>query len=104
MNKWKIAFFLSLPVLILSMLFSLFLLLENGTAYTYLEVSYNDQLKANEVLGNLIAHGAQQYNQKDFLHLLRQQYPDAFIIEEGGTIKMGTNLFEFQNDKLSRVR
>jgi len=104
MNKWKIAFFLSLLPLILSGLFSLFLLLDKGTAYTYLEVSYHDQVEANKVLGNLIIQGAQQYSQNDFLHLLRQEYPDAFIVEEGNAIKMGTNVFEFQNNKLSQVR
>jgi hypothetical protein len=104
MNKWKIAFFFSLPLIFLSVLFSLFLLLDNGTAYTYLEVSYNDQVEANEVLGNLIVKGGQQYSQKDFLHLLRQEYPESFIVEEGNLIKMGTNVFEFQNNKLSRAR
>ena len=104
MNKWKLAFFLSLPLLILSVLFSLYLLVDNGTAYTYLEVSYNDQVQANEVLGNLIIQGGQQYNQKDLLHLLRQQYPDAFIVEESSSIKMGSNIFEFENGKLSKVR
>jgi len=57
MNKWKIAFFLSLTLLILSALFSLLLLLDNGTAYTYLEVSFHDQVEANKVLGNLIVQG-----------------------------------------------
>ena len=104
MNKWKIAFFLNFPILILSVLFSLFLLLDNGTSYTYLEVSYNDQLKANKVLGDLIVQGGQQYNQKDFLSLLRQQNPDAFIVEEGKVIKMDANSFEFQDNKLSRIR
>ncbi len=104
MNKWQGAFFLSLLLILLSVLFSVFLLLDNGTAYTYLEVSYNDQVEANEVLGNLIVKGGQQYSQKDFLRLLRQEYPDAFIVEEGNLIKVGTNVFEFQNNKLSKVR
>jgi len=104
MNKWKIAFLVSLPITFLSLVFSLFLLLDNGTAYTYLEVSYNDQVRANEILGNLIVKGGQEFTQKDFLHLLRQEYPDAFIVEEGNTIKIDRNVFEFQNNKLVKAQ
>ena len=104
MNKWKVAFFLSLPITLVVALFALFVLIDNGTSYTYLEVSYNDELQANKVLGNLIVKGAQDYNQQDFLHLLRQEYPDAFIVEERDLIKLGPNRFEFTNNKLSKAR
>ena len=104
MNKWKIAFFVCLPLTVLSLLFSFYVVIDNGVSYTYLEVSYNDQVRANEVLGDLIVRGGQQYSQKDFLHLLRQAYPEGFIVEEGAVIKMASNVFEFQDDKLIKAR
>lgn len=104
MNRWKVLFFLCLPLLCITSLVTLFLLLDNGTAYTYLEVSYIDQLQANEVLGNLVVKGGQEYTQKDFLHLLRQEYPSEFIVEEGDIVKMGASSFEFQNNRLFKVR
>jgi hypothetical protein len=103
-NKWKIAFFTSLIVSIFTVVFALLVVLDNGISYTYLEVSYNDQLKANEVLGNIIVRGGEQYTQSDFLHLLRQAYPDELIVEEGNSIKMGFNTFEFKDNKLVKVR
>ncbi|MFL0803861.1 MAG: hypothetical protein K6L81_09085 [Agarilytica sp.] len=104
MNKWKIAFFICLPLTVLSLLFSFYVVIDNGVSYTYLEVSYDDQVRANEVLGDLIVQGGQQYSQQDFLHLLRQAYPEAFIVEEGTVIRMDSNIFEFQNNKLINAR
>ena len=104
MNKWKISFFTSLIVSIFSIVFAVLVVLDNGISYTYLEVSYNDQLKANEVLGNIIVKGGEQYTQSDFLHLLRQAFPDELIVEEDNIIKIGFNTFEFKDNKLIKAR
>lgn len=85
-------------------MFHVFGTLDEGISYTYLKVSYDDQVKANEVLGKLIVKGGQNYSQKDILHILRQEYPEGFIVEEGSTISMGQNYFEFDHDRLVKVR
>ncbi len=104
MNKWKIAFFVCIPITILSLLFSIYVLVDNGVSYAYLEVSYNDQLRANEVLGNLVVRGGREYTQKYFLHLLRQAYPEELIVEDGAAIQMGSNVFDFHNNTLIKAR
>ena len=100
MNKWKVSFFISLAVAVCVAAFLFFELLDMGISYTYLEVGYDDQTKAKEVLGNLVVKGGQEYSQKDFVYLLRQEYPDGFIVEEGSTVSLGFNSFVFENDRL----
>ena len=104
MNKWKISFFVCLFLLVISSTILIYNTIDLGISYTYLEVSYDDQIEANKVLGNLIVQGGKEYTQKDLLHLLRLEYPDAFIVEEEQKILMGPNSFEFENNKLVRVR
>ena len=104
MNKWKVAFFVSFAISISVVAVLLYGMLDQGISFTYLEVSYDDQVKANKVLGNLIVEGGQEYSQKDLLHLLRQEYPDAFIVESDNKVSMGPNSFVFENGRLSSVR
>jgi len=104
LNKWKLAFFVCLTLLIISSTVFIYNTIDLGISYTYLEVSYDDQVEANKVLGNLILRGGEDYTQKDFLHLLRLEYPEEFIVEENQKILMGSNSFEFEHNKLVRVR
>jgi len=102
-NKWKVAFFFSFILFLISSFLLVFLALDNGTSYTYLKVSLDEQVSSNKVLGNLIVKGGQEYTQKDLLHLLRLEYPKEFIVEEGDIIKMNANSFEFHQGKLVKV-
>jgi hypothetical protein len=104
MNKWKVAFFLTLPLLLLSLLCVLYVLLDNGTSYTHLRVSYNDQVEANKVLAKMVVKAHPDHSQQDLLSILRSEYPDAFIVKEGNTLIMGSLVFEFNNDRLEHVR
>jgi hypothetical protein len=104
MNKWKVAFFLTLPLLLLSLLCVLYVLLDNGTSYTYLRVSYDDQVEVNKVLAKMVVKAHSDHSQQDLLSILRSEYPDAFIVKEGNTLIMGSLVFEFNNDRLEHVR
>lgn len=104
MNKWKLAFLILVPLLILSNLFFAYALFDTAVSYSYLTDSFERQSEANEQLGNLIILGSEEYSQKDFLHLLRQANPEAFIVEEGQKISIGQNAFLFENDKLMGVQ
>jgi len=104
MNKWKISFFCCLILFILSSGYLIYAFIDQGISYNYLKVSCDEQDEANKVLGNLIVKGGQKYSQKDILHLLRQEYPKAFIVEDKNIISIGPNKFEFENEKLVRVR
>ena len=100
MNKWKISFFICLAAFLTVAVLLIYNTIDLGVSYTYLEQSHNEQLQANKVLGNLIVKGGSQYTQKDFLHLLRLEHPDEFIVEESNKIKMGWNVFVFKDNKL----
>jgi hypothetical protein len=104
MNKWKVSFFICLSCMVLMLLGSAYIVFDQAVSYSYLRTSYEDQVRSNTVLGNLIVKGGQNYNQKDFLFLLRQAYPKEFIVEEGSKITMGFNVFEFENNKLVKVQ
>jgi hypothetical protein len=103
MKNWKISFFVCLAVWVLTLFAAFYILLDQAISYSYLSTSYQDKVKANSVLGNLIVKGSKSYNQKDFLFLLRQAYPNEFIVEEGNKISMGFNVFEFENNQLVKA-
>ncbi len=104
MNKWKVAFFLTLPLLLLSLLCVLYVLLDNGTSNTYLRVSYDDQVEVNKVLAKMVVKAHSDHSQQDLLSILRSEYPDAFIVKEGNTLIIGSLVFEFNNDRLEQIR
>ncbi len=104
MNKWKVSFFVCFGSLVVVILLSAYLLIDQGVSYGYLNSSYEEKTNANSVLGNLIVKGSKSYNQKDFLFLLRQAYPKEFIVEEGNKISMGFNVFEFENNQLVKAQ
>ena len=103
MNKWKVAFFVMLTTLILSNGFWVCSAIDSGISYTYQQASLDDIGEANKFLGELIVKGGKEYNQKDILHLIRQSYPNAFIVEEDNLIKINYVTFEFKNNKLVGV-
>ncbi|WP_300433159.1 Imm58 family immunity protein [uncultured Thalassolituus sp.] len=103
MNQWKLSFFVTLTLLIFSNLFWLYSTIDAGVTYTYQQVSLDELSEANSFLGELVVKGGKEYSRKDILHLLRQSYPNAFIVEEGNKIVVNNVTFTFESDKLSKV-
>ena len=97
MNKWKLLFWVCFAFLILSNVVLIYEIIDQAVTISYMRQGYEDQIKAKELLGNLVVKGGREYSQKDFLHLLRQAYPEAFIVEEGNVITIGQNEFTFSN-------
>lgn len=104
MNKWKAAFFTTLVLLLSLLVFSTYAIIDSGVSYTYLQDSYDHQLRTNQLLGEIIVKGGQDYSQKDFLHLLRQTFPNELIVEEGNEIHIDGNTFSFENGKLVKAK
>ncbi|WP_286266995.1 Imm58 family immunity protein [Thalassotalea atypica] len=102
-NKWRLSFFISLLLLITSNLFWFYAVIDQAVSYSYLSDSNDDANDSIKALGGLIVKGAQQYSQKDILHLLRQANPDDFIVVEGNKIIANSSTFTFKNDKLISV-
>ncbi len=103
MNKWKLSFLVSLALLISSNIFWMYAVLDSGITQTYQQVSLDDLDDAHRFLGDLVVRRGSEYKQKDILHLVRQAYPDAFIVEEGNRIKVNKVTFTFENEKLIEV-
>ena len=104
MNRWKIAFFAVLGVLVLSNAFWAYQFVDSAVSYTYLESSYDEQRRAAAELGQLIVKGAKNYTKADVRHLLRQAKPDAFIVDEADSLNFEAITFRFEADRLVEVR
>ena len=100
MNRWKTSFILCFTLLILTIFLAGYLLLDGGISSSYRQVSLDDQIEANKVLGKLVVNGSPEYSQKDFLYLLRMSFPAELIVEEGNIMSLGSNKFKFENDRL----
>jgi hypothetical protein len=103
MNNWKASFFVTLTLLVGSNLFWLYSAIDAGITYTYQQVSLDDLNDAHSFLGDLVVKGGKDYSQKDILHLVRQSYPNAFIVEDGNKIIVNNVTFTFEGGKLSKV-
>jgi len=104
MNKWKLSFFFTLVLLLVSNLFWFYSALDAGVTYTYQQVSLDDKTKAVKILGELIVKGGNKYTKKDILHLLRQAYKDALIVEEENSININGVHFIFKDGNLSEIK
>lgn len=103
MNNWKVSFFVTLTLLVGSNLFWLYSAIDAGIKYKYQQVSLDDLSDAHSFLGDLVVKGGKEYSQKDILHLVRQSYPNAFIVEDGNKIIVNNVTFTFEGGKLSKV-
>lgn len=103
MNKWKVAFFVVLALMLVSNGYLLAQLIDSWVGYSYCVDSYNDEARRFDALGKLVVAGSGDYTQADILHLLRQTKPDAFIVEEGSMIHFEGISFEFTDDRLETV-
>ena len=104
MNKWKLAFFIVVPILFVGNIIFAYAMFDTAVSLSYLSDSYNYQNKSKEQLSNLIVLGSKDYSQADILHLLRQSNPIAFIVEDGDKVSMGETVFIFENNRLTSVK
>ena len=104
MNKWKVPFLITVPILLISNVFFIYMVIDTWISYSYLQDSFNYHSKSESSLGKLIVEGSKAYSQKDILHLLRQAEPDEFIVEEGNKIFYSGNTFIFEGDRLVKIQ
>ena len=104
MNKWKIAFLATVPVLLISNAIFIFTAIDTAVSYTYLQGSFKHHSQSESALGKLIVEGSRNYSQKDILHLLRQAEPEEFIVEEDNKIFYSGNTFVFEGDRLVKIQ
>ena len=83
-------------------LFWLFKVIHSGITVSYQQTSLENLATLTASWG-LVVKGGQDYSQKDFLHLVRQSCPDAFIFEKGNEIMVNGITFSFESGKLRQV-
>ena len=104
MNKWKLAFLISVPILLASNIFLIFTVIDTAISYSYLQDSFKHHSQSESALGKLIIKGSKDYSKKDILHLLRQAEPNTFIVEEDNKIFYAGNTFIFESDRLVKIQ
>ena len=102
-NGWKIAFIITLLLLVVSNGILMYLLLDAGVTYTYMQVGYGDTLKANGTLKSLIPELTDNMTRKDIVHLLRKNNPDAFITDNDEGVGINQLKLQFENDRLINI-
>jgi len=103
-NKWKLAFLITVPLLLVSNVFFIYSVIDTSISYTYLQDSFKHHSQSESALGKLIVEGSKNHSQKDILHLLRQAEPNAFIVEEENKIFYSGNTFIFEGDRLVKIQ
>ncbi|HFD13723.1 MAG TPA: hypothetical protein ENJ34_00305 [Epsilonproteobacteria bacterium] len=104
MNKWKATFFTVLIALLVTNIFWIIIVVDQGISYSYLKVSYDDEIKDRRVFKKFLLEDLHQYTDKNILSILRKENPKAFIVKEGNKIYIENIIFEFKNEKLISVK
>ncbi len=104
MKKWKIAFFLTLLLLVISNGYWFVSFVDAAISYSYLNDSLIFQSDKYGALGSVVVAGSRDYSKADMLHLLRQAKKNAFIVEEERMIVFENVEFVFADDRLIEVR
>lgn len=103
MKNWKSAFFICLSLLIISNVYLFYQLLDSGITITYTSDTMEKQDEVIEILGEIIVSEGKDYSKKDILFLLRQNYPNGFIVEDSNTVCYEGVEFRFKQDSLVDV-
>lgn len=92
-NKWKWAFFVSTATLLTICAFLLYVVIDQSVTITYMSQGYDDTEKDLERLAATFPKDT--YTKKDVVYVLRQENPDAFIVEGECTVQLRGLRFEF---------
>lgn len=93
MVTWKRAFFGLLALLFGVTGFLLYAVIDQGISYSYLKTSFDDSNRSLELLAAL--YPLDRYNKKDVVHVIRQQKPDALIVERPCFVAVDGLRFDF---------
>ena len=103
MNKWKIAFLLSMIILIASSLYLSYQFLDTGISNAYISDTVGKQDEVIKILGEILVEQGKEFSKKDVLFLLRNKYPEGFIVEDSSSIIYHGIEFTFEKDSLISI-
>ncbi len=93
MVTWKRAFFGLLALFFGVTGFLLYAAIDHGISYSYLKTSFDDSNRSLQLLAAL--YPLDRYNKEDVVHIIRQQKPDAFIVERPCFVAVDGLRFDF---------
>jgi len=101
-NKWKVAFWVCLFVLVSITLLAAYAILDQAVTLTYLNVSYSDTVKDLDYLSLIISET--DLSKQQVTNVLRE---GGYVINEGDisndTIILNDKILVFSNHKISQV-
>ena len=103
MKGWKLAFIVSVLVLLVTNAMWANALIDQGITLKYAHAMNYEKGRAIRDLGALVVQGAASYTKKDVLFLLREAKPEAFIVDEGETLNCEGIQFRFSEGRLVEV-
>ncbi len=100
-NKWKIAFFTCLTLLIILSVCSAYMVINQAVSYTYLSDSLDKANRDQKLLIDLIPKDT---SKKDLVFMLRQARPDELIVEKDSLVHINGLTFVFaENDTIKSI-
>lgn len=101
MNRWKLAFWIVVPILTASLLITVYMVIDNGITITYMRVGYEDTVRSYEALAEVFP---KNQTKKDIVFVLRKSNPNMFIAEEKTLVRSEAGIFYFnQSGTLEKV-
>lgn len=101
MNKWKVAFFTCLSLLIILSVCSAYMVINQAVSYTYLSDSLEKSNRDQNLLIDLIPKNT---SKKDLVFLLRQARPDEIVVEKDNYVRIYELTFVYsENDTIESI-
>ena len=100
-NKWKIAFFTCLTLLITLFVCSAYMIIDQGVSYSYLSDTLYRKDQDLKLMADIYPKNT---SQKDLVFILRQARPDGIIVEKDKLVHINEISFEFSdNDTIKHI-
>ena len=103
MNKWKVAFWICLVVLVASTLHSVYLMFTVRAIRGDWQWLANQQEQVIDGLTSVISNGLSKYGKADIAELLRQASPNIDVVDRDNSLFYGEVVFRFEQDSLVAV-
>ena len=94
---WKRTALGLLAAVVITLLGSSYLILDQALTITYMEVGYDSTKSDLELLGRVAPQLHRGSSKRDILGILRELEPNGLIVERGGMVRAGGLEFRFDS-------
>lgn len=99
----KKSFFITLLILVVTNVFWIYIVIDNGITHTYQQVTFEKKLETIKILSDFLVKEGEKYTKKDILYMLRQRNKESFIVEKENSINIENIKFIFKNNILIEI-